>query len=208
MKNIIKSSFLLAVFAIAFTSCSKEEDFEIPPYYPAKVATNFESHLTGSGTTEIAINLPGWSNYTVTGTRKWHARSADGNKYAEFSSFYSASGSSDDQWLILPKLDFDNLVNEKLRFKSKAKFSTGAELRVLISTNFNGTQAGITSANWTVLNPILPSVDDVFTDSGEIDLSSYNGNSVYVAFQYIGSKQAGTTTTWQIDDIKLYEKIN
>ncbi len=206
MKNIVKLSFLLTLIVSVFTSCSKEEDFDIPPYKQVIVSANFELHQTGAGNTEVAINLPGWGNYSVVGTRKWHCRSFDSNNYAEFSSFYSASGTSDEQWLILPKMNFTNFVNETLTFRSKTRFANGALLKVLVSTDFDGTQAGIASATWTELAPTLPSADDVFTDSGLIDLSAYDSGSVYVAFKYIGSKQLGTTTTWQIDDIKVYEK--
>jgi len=206
MKKIIKSSFVLALLVSVITSCSKEEDFEIAPYKQVIVSANFEAHLTGSGTSEVAINLPGWGNYTVVGTRKWHCRNFSNNNYAEFSSFYSAAGTSDEQWLVLPKMELTKYVNEVLIFKTKTRFANGAVLSVLVSTDFNGTQAGISTATWTPLSPTLPTTDDVFVDSGLLDLSSYNSDNVYVAFKYVGSKQGGTTTTFQVDDIKVYEK--
>ncbi|MBL0014827.1 MAG: choice-of-anchor J domain-containing protein [Flavobacterium sp.] len=44
-----------------------------------------------------------------------------------------------------------------------------------------------------------------WTNSGALDLSTINSNSVYIAFKYIGSKSQGKTTTFQLDNIKIYE---
>jgi hypothetical protein len=71
-----------------------------------------------------------------------------------------------------------------------------------VSTNYDGTTAGIATATWTPLTFTRPTVDDVFVNSGNIDLSAYDNNNVRIAFKYTGSK-SGVTTTCQLDNIKI-----
>ena len=102
-------------------------------------------------------------------------------------------------------MDFTKTSNETLLFSTKTRFSNGAELKVLVSTNYDGTQAGLATATWAQLNATMPSADDVFTSSGLINLSAFEGTNVRIAFKYEGSKLTNKTTTFQLDDIKLYE---
>jgi hypothetical protein len=71
-----------------------------------------------------------------------------------------------------------------------------------VSTNYDGTTAGIATATWTPLTFARPTVDDVFVNSGNIDLSALESNNVRIAFKYTGSK-SGVTTTCQLDNIKI-----
>jgi hypothetical protein len=206
MKKIFKLSFALLTLSFA-TGCTG--DSEVAPYKPVFFSESFESRPNGSGSTEVPIAIEGWTNYNATNTRKWSCKTFDDNKFAEFSSFYSANtaGTSDEAWLITSKMNFLTTTNETFLFKTEARFSNGAELKVLISTDFNGTPEGIATATWTELNPILPTVDNVFVDSGYVDLSAeaFQSDNVYIAFKYIGSKPGGKTTTFQLDGIKLFE---
>ena len=61
-------------------------------------------------------------------------------------------------------------------------------------------------ATWTEITvPTLPTVDNVFVNSDLIDLSSFNSDNVHIAFKYIGSKAGSKTTTFQLDNIKIFE---
>ena len=210
MKNIYKSIFLLVLSSVTLTSCVSEEDTAIPTIKELILNESFETVITGSGSTEVPIELEGWSNYTVAGSRKWHGRTFSNNKYAEFSSFYSNASTdpNDEVWLISPALDFSNTSNETFSFETKIRFWQGAALTVYVSDDYDGTQAGIATATWTALTPVLPTSTqaDVIVPSGNIDLSMYSSN-VRVAFKYVGSKQTGLTTTYQIDNIKIFENL-
>ncbi|WP_162126898.1 choice-of-anchor J domain-containing protein [Flavobacterium phycosphaerae] len=208
MKKIVNLSFALLALSIA-TGCSG--DSEIAPYKPVFFSESFESRPSGSGSNEVPIAIEGWTNYNALGLRNWSCKVFDNNNFAEFSSFYSTNASTSDDndevWLITSKIDFTATTNETLLFKTESRFSNGAQLKVLISTDFNGTTAGIATATWTELNPTLPTVDNVFVDSGYIDLSApaFESSNVYIAFKYIGSKPGSKTTTFQLDGIKLFE---
>ncbi|MCU0349467.1 MAG: choice-of-anchor J domain-containing protein [Flavobacterium sp.] len=204
--NILKIVFLLALTSSVVTSCVNEDDFDIPPIKQLILSEGFETSTTGSGANEVPISLEGWLNFNTSNSRLWHARIFSSNRYAEFSSFFSANGTSDEAWLITPSLDLRNSVNEVLSFDTKIRFWEGAALTVFVSEDYDGTQAGLATANWVELSPVLPSSTqaDVFINSGNIDLSTYNSENVRIAFKYTGSR-GGVTTTYQLDNIKVFE---
>lgn len=204
MKNIFKLSFLLLAVSTLAISCADDE--ELAPFKPQFFGQSFEDQTAGSGSTEINIDLEGWINVNTLGPRKWICKTFNDNKFAEFSSFYSTSSTlNDEAWLITSKIDFTTRVGETLTFDLQTRFSNGAELKVLVSTDFDGTQAGIATATWVEKSYTLPTVDNVFVNCGFIDLSTVESNNVYIAFKYIGSKPGNKTTTFQLDKIKLFE---
>lgn len=202
MKKIFKLSLAILAIGLA-TGCTSDE--ELAPYKPLFFSQTFETHPSGFGSTEVPIAIDGWTNYNTLGTRKWICKNFNNTNFAEFSSFYSATGTSDQTWLITSPIDFTVTENETLNFYVESRFSNGAELKVLVSTDFDGTPAGIATATWTEVPVSLPTIDNVFVSSGLIDLSAYESSTVYIAFKYIGSKAANKTTTFQIDNIKLFE---
>jgi hypothetical protein len=200
--KFLKTIFLLVLSTSALTSCVGDDDYVIPTVYTYAFNEGFETSTTGSGSNEVAITLDGWVNYNATATRMWHARTFDNNIYAEFSSFYSATGTNDVAWLITPELDLTTTTGEVLSFMTKTRFANGYPLTVFISTDYDGTTTGISTATWTPLAFTTPITNDVFVNSGNIDLSSYESDNVRIAFKYTGSK-AGITTTLQLDNVKI-----
>lgn len=210
MKKYKKNLFFFAITAALITSCDTEKEFDIPQIKEVLLYESFEATTSGSGATEVPITIDGWANYNVssTGTRLWHSRTSSSNKYAEFSSFYSAAGTSDEVWLVTPERTVNPNKATSLSFETKARFwtATGSLLKVFISENYDGTKAGIATATWIELNPTLPTsaLTDVFVKSGNIDLSPYKGKKIRIAFKYTGDK-ASNSTTYQIDNVKLFE---
>lgn len=205
MKKIFKLTLVLLTLGLAI-GCTGDEG--IPPYKQQFFSQTFEDQTAGSGSTEVPINIEGWTNYNTLGTRKWICKTFNSNKFAEFSSYYSAAGTSDETWLITSKIDFTKTEMETLNFDLESRYSNGALFKVLVSTDFDETTAGIATATWTEISiPTLPTVDNVFVNSGLIDISSnnYNSDNVHIAFKYIGSKASNKTTTFQLDNIKLFE---
>jgi hypothetical protein len=200
--KFLKTIFLLALSTSALTSCVGDDDYVIPTVYEYVINEGFSSSPTGSGAVEVPIALEGWVNYNATATRLWHARTFDSNIYAEFSSFYSATGTNDVAWLITPAIDLTATSGEMLSFTTKTRFTNGYPLTAFISTDYDGTTAGIATATWTPLTFTAPTANDVFVNSGNIDVSSYESDNVRIAFKYTGSK-AGVTTTLQLDNVKI-----
>ena len=149
---------------------------------------NFEG-ISNTGY-DVWVSLDGWENISQSnGTEKWEARVfpiPDGNQFAQISA-YKSDETTMEVWLITPEIDLDNSTGEVLTFQTKDGFNNGEGLEVFISTNYSG---NISSATWTKLDADLASGTSTgfassFTDSGDIDLSSYNGKA-RIAFKYSG----------------------
>ena len=81
-------------------------------------------------------------------------------------------------------------------------------LEVFISTDWDGVEATITTATWTLLPAIIvPNATNYKTwvSSGNIDVSSYTGTG-YIAFKYTGSKSRSNDGTYELDDIIIKKK--
>ncbi len=81
-------------------------------------------------------------------------------------------------------------------------------LEVFVSTDFNGTETGVSDATWETLDAVIahPDVNNSwfqFVDSGSIDLSSYSG-TLYVAFKYTGSDTSNQNTTMHVENVAVF----
>ncbi|HET8838550.1 MAG TPA: DUF5689 domain-containing protein [Flavobacteriaceae bacterium] len=173
------------------------------PRCDALFEENFEEiNITGPG--EV-IDLPEWTNVNVSGGEwKWDAREYSDNTYAQISA-YNSNENPMHVWLITPGIDLSGLSNSAtFRFDSKDGHNNGEGLKVYVSTDFSG---DVTAATWTELNVDIATGSTngyaaEFTPSGNVDLSSYDGQTVYFGFEYLGSDN-GITTTYQIDNIEV-----
>ena len=200
--KFLKIFFVLALSTSLLTSCVDEDDYSIPKVIEYAFSESFNDITPGSGSTEIPIELIDWVNYNETGTRLWIGKTFSNNNFAEFSSFYTAAGVSDQTWLITPAINLTTATAPKLSFSTLTRFANGYPLKAMVSTDYDGTTAGIATATWTELTFAKPTVNDLSVKSGKIDLSDYISDNVRIAFKYTGSK-AGVTTTLQLDNIKI-----
>ncbi|POS03080.1 hypothetical protein Q361_101184 [Flavobacterium croceum DSM 17960] len=210
MKKIKLIIAMSGLTLLGFTSCSPEEDIKNPDFNPLIFGEDF-SKSTEDGTALIA---PGWINYSEAGTLLWkqgYHKVTPSNIYQGYAVFnsYQSGQASNIGWLISPKIDLDAQEGEVLRFECAQAYVSSAanSIEVLISNNFDGTN--VLGATWTPLDCTLPTTSSAyfyFTDSGEINLSSYTGK-VNIAFRVKGS---GTNTsldgTYQVDNIRVYKK--
>jgi hypothetical protein len=150
-----------------------------------------------------------WINKDLIGTKTWDYRSYSGNLYAQMSSYNS--GEQNDVWLIRKFDKLDTIANPMLTFKVKVGYYNADCLHILISDDFDGNEANIATATWTDITSsfTLPQEPTSgygasFEDAGSFDLSSYKGDTIYVAFQYVGNgTDNSATTTYQIDDVTI-----
>ena len=152
-------------------------------------------------TDPLALAAPNtWTTQDVNGTQAWSYDAA--YKYMKVSG-YSGSNFANEDWLISPSYTTVNTTSAILSFNHAAKFgSPSTELHVMISTNYNGTNFG--TANWTELTvPNWPSgADWNFINSGDIDLSSYLGQSnIHIAFKYTSTTSSGAT--WEVKGLSI-----
>jgi Domain of unknown function (DUF5017) len=203
MKKIIISVFLLTLTLSVFTSCSKEDDFEIPAFKPLFFGEDFpEADIDYNAD----FDFPGWTNFAETGSKKWIERDFANSGYIQFSPFGS-SQASNIGWAVTPKFNIGDGQNVVLSFTSASNFvdNPNNKLEVFISTNYDGTN--VLAATWTPLTATVANETTnnyTYIPSGEIDLSDYSGD-INIAFKVTGN---GTTLDglFQVDDIKIYKK--
>ena len=112
-----------------------------------------------------------------------------------------------DAIFFTPAMDLDAEDGEVLSFQTEHAYPDAGHdaLKVYISTDFDGTEAGVGSATWEELD-FTSSLENDFeewftwTESGDIDLSSYSGTG-YIAFVYTGSDTSNLNTTIHVDNV-------
>jgi len=145
-----------------------------------------------------AIDFTGWNNIAVTGVLQWMGfNNLDDAQYTKI----EGTGSESQTYLILPQ---QTLSDNKMSFRTRAGNLQGATLELVASTNYDGV-SNPSTATWTVLPTNIATAPTTgygsWTESGEVDLTSYNGNA-YIAFRY--NTQATQKGVFMLDDIIIY----
>lgn len=136
--------------------------------------------------------------FSVSSDKNWVFGSQNGNGYATMNGFQADTASDD--WLIVGPIALIDITEPMLHFYSARNFD-GPDLAVKISTDYSGSGSPA-SATWASLSATLSPEDYIYTSSGPISLSAYEGQSVYIAFQYTSSSGlAGAGATYEIDEI-------
>ncbi len=149
------------------------------------------------------INISGWMNTSLDGSRVWIAREYSGNLYAQATSYNS--GEHNIMWLITQPIDLGALTQPKIEFETAQAYWDHSALSVFISTDFDGSD--IEGATWQPLGADLATQNDpehAWIPSGVVDLSSYSGTA-YIGFRYEGDDNAGQSTSFRIDNVRVYE---
>lgn len=171
---------------------------------------NFESYEAGSGKiVPVSADNSFILNKDFLGTKTWECRTFSNNKYAQVTS--NASNSENQVWLITKQIDLTNANVPSLTFDVNVGYYNADCLSILISDNFDGTEAGVATATWTDVTssftiPQTPTSGyGTLTSAGTLKLSAFNGKKIYVAFKYTGDGRADAnpkkTTTYQIDNV-------
>ena len=150
----------------------------------------------------FSSNFPAWGKISLVGDQVWTIDTQYGNpgSCAKMSGFASGNKANED-WLISPAINLAGSTAAALTFDTATKFS-GNTLEIYISSDYSGTGTPA-NATWTKLNAALsPSSGSyVWTNSGKIDISTFAGGKVYVAFKYTSTTSAAAT--WEVDNVKV-----
>ncbi len=187
--KFLKTIFLLTLSSSVLTSCVGDDDYVIPTVYDYLFDDGFET------------SWDNWTKYSVTGTQTWQLDTKYGNpKNCAKMSGYEGSSNANEDWLISPEIDLTDVTKSTLLFQTASKFS-GNLLEVKISSNYAGGNPN--TATWTNLTATLDKDFDnyVWTNSGKIDISSFAGGKVFIAFKYTSTSSA--STTWEVDNVRI-----
>jgi hypothetical protein len=162
--------------------------------------------LTTNGTN--VSSLADWKTYSEAGTKTWFSyKTSTLGPFIETTAFGSGQASVI-VWMIAPQIDLTTGVNPYVQFESADGYDNGATLELFASKDYTGSATPWVST-WTKLEFTRPPVNtsgySSFVSSGQVDLSAFNGNTVYVAWVYKGGVPA-KTTTWEVDNVIIGEK--
>lgn len=162
------------------------------------ISQNFQSFANNA---EILID--GWQNIAQIGNRTWLNKIFSGNGYAQATGF----GSNLTQmvsWLITRPVTIS--TQKILSFQTEKAYwaHTGSHFpfEVFYSTNYTGNN--LVTATWIPISATLAvknDPDNVFINSGNINLPVEAGKSCVIAFKYTGSSTE--STSYRIDNISV-----
>ena len=170
--------------------------------------TYFEDDFDGASLT--ANN--NWLVYNVVTNsfnHEWFQDVFNNNGRARVSNFDNGSSTNEEleSWLITPAIDLAGSASPVLFFDNTKRFD-GDDIELYISTDYDGSSDPSSGFTWDNLTTQANFNSDEsswnMTPSNTIDLSSYNGQTIYVAYKYYGGNSDGST--YQIDNIVLEEE--
>lgn len=108
-----------------------------------------------------------------------------------------------ESWLISPCLEFPEESTINMSFDHVCRYTSAprTQLTLLVSENYVSGDSSL--ATWTEISIPTYSTGNnwTFVNSGNIDLSSYSGKNVTLAFRYISTTTEAAT--WEIKNINL-----
>lgn len=157
----------------------------------------------GGGSTIFTENFDaGWGGFeavSLVGSQVWerdNTSGPDGSACADISG-YELGYFSNNDWLISPAIDLSTYTSATLLFESARNYD-GAPIEIKVSTDYTGNP---NSATWTTLSATLSQSGFNWVSSGNVNLSSFTGQAVYIAFQYTSTTQLAAT--WRVDNIEV-----
>jgi len=167
--------------------------------------SNGEINILFVDFTECPVN--NWQTISISGNHDWQCNDGD----YKINAYYSDEACND--WFISPSVNLDDYINKTLSFKTFHQYDDegieNPEMKLKYSTNYSGAGSP-ENADWTEISyTYQTNGTPEFTNSGEIDLSSIDGENVYFAFHYMSSGTAGgSSSLWKIDNIVLKGELD
>ena len=144
-----------------------------------------------------------WTIFSVASNKNWAQNSTE--QCMEVNG-YGGDVASDD-WLITPALNLSGTYTSRiLTFSTWTRYTdTGLPnaMECKISTDYQSGDPSL--ATWTDLPATFPAYhSQVWTGSGNVDLSAYANQTVRIAFRYKSSGGASSSSSqWWLDNVKV-----
>ena len=149
---------------------------------------------------EDFASLANWNAQSVAGAQVWSIAQYGNPKPCALMTGYAGGSNANEDWLISRQLDLAGFNKISLQFETASKYN-GNDLECYVSVDYPGTGAPAT-ASWTLLPATYDQSNQFkFTSSGLIDLSSYRGRKVYIAFKYTST--ASASASWELDNVRV-----
>jgi len=156
---------------------------------------------------DLSLTSGGWTTQIIIDTTNWFVSSFGGDDFAKASNYSNSQNVPSNMWLISPGIDLSSASQPMLSFETIMKYQ-GPALILHVSTDYDGTSNPTQQGTWTDITALATwDVDNTtwgsWTPSGDVDLTSYISSTTYIAYEYLGSANSGST--WEIDNIKITE---
>ena len=156
---------------------------------------------------DLSLTSGGWTTQIIIDTTNWFVDSFGGDDFVKVTNYSNSQNVPSNTWLISPAVDLSSATQPMLSFETIMKWP-GSALVLHISTDYNGTSNPTQQGTWTDITALATwDVDNTtwgsWTPSGDVDLTSYISSTTYIAYEYLGSANSGST--WEIDNIKITE---
>ena len=156
---------------------------------------------------DTTLTSGGWSTQIIIDTTNWFVASFGGDDFVKATNYSNGQNVPTNTWLISPGVDLSSASQPMLSFETIMKWP-GSALVLHISTDYDGSSNPTQQGTWTDITALATwDVDNTtwgtWTPSGDVDLSSYISSSTYIAYEYLGSANSGST--WEIDNILICE---
>ncbi len=179
--------------------------FTDPYACPLPPGTVFFQDFETIGANNGTLSLAGWKNIGETGGVSYQNAVFGSVKCAKVTAF-GTGASTVSSWLITPAISLTGTTAPKLTFLQAAGFATGATvLQVLVSTNYAGSNTPSTSTWTSIYSNTATTPTSGFgtlTSIGNLNLTPWIGQTIYIAFKYDGGDPT-KTTTYEFDDVKV-----
>jgi hypothetical protein len=153
---------------------------------------------------QFTTNLGTYTAYSIEGSQAWIWEFYDGG--CAVMSGYDGANFANNDWLVSDEIDLSTRSNVNFRIREAVNYSTNLNnLKVLISSDYNGTSLPTESGTWTELTGFSRPAGNSWTffDSEYIDVSQYDGQTIHIALQYLSTTSVGAT--WEVSRISLTE---
>ena len=156
---------------------------------------------------DLSLTSGGWTTQIIIDTTNWFVDSFGGDDFVKVTNYSNSQNVPSNTWLISPAVDLSSATQPMLSFETIMKWP-GSALVMHISSDYDGTSNPTQQGTWTDITALATwDVDNTtwgsWTPSGDVDLTSYISSTTYIAYEYLGSANSGST--WEIDNIKITE---
>lgn len=144
---------------------------------------------------------------SIVGTQGWYRTTFGADTYAKMAGFTGGTAYINEDWLISNPIVLGDDASIAFSFHHAIRYLNDhfEQLSVAVSSDYDGSD--IVGATWDVIDwgdiadtALLGSSYTIYS-SGDIDISSYKNQTIYIAFKY--TSDLTNQPTWQIYDVKV-----
>lgn len=153
---------------------------------------------------DFTTGLGSFTAYNITGPQEWGHATYDGGCVV-MSGYANNTNNANEDWLVSPAINLAGKVNVQIQIREAINFLTSySDLKVLVSNDYSGGNPNENGA-WTELSGFSrpPGNSWTFQDSGYVDLSDYDGQTIWIALKFLSTTSG--SATWEISKVSLAE---